>query len=518
MTSRRRALTWLLWIGLLAATTAFMIVAGGETSRGEFTQVHVVLVYLLVVLFGSATGGRTLGVSLALAGVLLIDFYFQPPFGEIGVGKPLDWVALVAFLVTAVVSTQLLARAQAQAEEARRRAVEVASLAQLGSETLSAGRAEDALAKVAEVIRQTLEMDACDIVAWDAESGFRRGRARELAASEPLLQAVAEMGTISWARADGEIIRARASTPDDPQPPASERITRLLLPLSVQKRVVGVLRLAANQPVQLGPAKRRFLDAILYYAALAVDRVRLVAEAEHAEALREADRLKDIVLASVSHDLRTPLTTIKALAQSTAMQGNPAAAAIEEQADRLTRLVSDLLDLSRLKGGGFAVTPELNTAEDLIGAAVRQTRGLFGERPLRTVIDLDSPALVGQFDFSQSLRVLANLLENAVRYSPPGAPIELGATRDGDRLVFTVADRGPGIRAEDAARIFEPFYRAADAVPDTGRAGLGLSIARTLAELQGGTLTHAARPGGGTVFALSLPATEVPVDEVESPA
>ena len=146
--------------------------------------------------------------------------------------------------------------------------------------------------------------------------------------------------------------------------------------------------------------------------------MRLVAEAEHAEALREADRLKDIVLASVSHDLRTPLTTIKALAQSEAMQGNKSAAAIEEQADRLTRLVSDLLDLSRLKGGGFAAMPELNTAEDLIGAAVRQTRGLFGDRPLRTVIDLDSPALVGHFDFSQSLRVLCNLLENAVRYSP----------------------------------------------------------------------------------------------------
>ncbi len=516
MTSRRRALTWLLWLGLMAAATVFMIVAGGESSRGEFTQVHVVLVYLLIVLGGSATGGRALGVTLALAGVLLIDFYFQPPFGEITVGKPLDWVALIAFLVTAIVSTQLLARAQAQTEEAQRRAVEVASLARLGSETLSAGRAEDALAKVADVIRQTLEMNECDIVAWNPEGGFRRGRAREQAAAEPLLQSVVDTGVISWVRFDGEVIRSRTSRPDDPQPPASERITRLLLPLSVQGRVVGVLRLAAEEPVQIGPSKRRFLDAILYYAALAVDRVRLVAEAEHAEALREADRLKDIVLASVSHDLRTPLTTIKALAQSAAMQGNTAAGAIEEQADRLTRLVSDLLDLSRLKGGGFAVVPELNTAEDLIGAAVRQTRGLFGDRQLRTVIDLDSPALVGQFDFSQSLRVLCNLLENAARYSPAGEPIELGARRDGDRLVFTVADRGPGVRAEDAARIFEPFFRATDAAPDTGRAGLGLSIARTLAELQGGTVEHAARPGGGSIFSLELPATEVPAGEVES--
>ncbi len=282
----------------------------------------------------------------------------------------------------------------------------------------------------------------------------------------------------------------------------------------MQARVVGVLRLAADPPVLLEAAQRRFLDAITYYAALAVDRVRLVAEAEHAEALREADRLKDIVLASVSHDLRTPLTTIKALAQSEAMQGNRSAGAIEEQADRLTRLVSDLLDLSRLKGGGFAVSPELNTAEDLIGAAVRQTRGLFGDQMLRTLIDLDSPALVGRFDFSQSLRVLCNLLENAARYSPT-QPIELAACREGDMLVFSVADRGPGVSDDNAARIFEPFFRASGAAPDTGRAGLGLSIARTLAEMQGGSVRYTHRTGGGSVFSLLLPATELHADALE---
>src|SRR5205085_11707350 len=110
--------------------------------------------------------------------------------------------------------------------------------------------------------------------------------------------------------------------------------------------------------------------------------------------------------------------------------------------DRLTRIVGDLLDLSRLKGGSFAAKPELNTADDLIGAAVRQTKGLFAAHPLRTVIDLESPTLVGHFDFSQSLRVLCNLLENAIRYSPPNECVELAARRDGDMLVFSVSDRG----------------------------------------------------------------------------
>ena len=282
--------------------------------------------------------------------------------------------------------------------------------------------------------------------------------------------------------------------------------------------MVGILTVANSMVVELDPSQRRFLDAISYYAALAVDRVRLVAEAEHAEALREADRLKDIVLASVSHDLRTPLTTIKALAQSEAMQGNRSAEAIEEQADRLSRLVSDLLDLSRLKGGGFNATPELNTAEDLIGAAVRQTRGLFGDRTLRTIIDLSTPALVGHFDFSQSLRVLCNLLENAARYSPITEPIELAARREGTTLVFTVSDRGPGVREEDATRIFEPFYRSKTAAPDAGRAGLGLSIAHTLAQIQGGSLRYTPRSGGGSVFWFHLPATELRPDALEQPA
>ena len=309
---------------------------------------------------------------------------------------------------------------------------------------------------------------------------------------------------------------AIVSAPADELALASVKpVEKILIPLAVQGRMVGTLRLENDTPVSLDPAQRGFLDAITYYAALALDRVRLVAEAEHAEALREADRLKDIVLASVSHDLRTPLTTIKALAQSEALQGNESGAAIEEQADRLTRLVSDLLDLSRLKGGGFAAKPELNTADDLIGAAVRQTKGLFANRSLRTVIDLASPTLVGHFDFSQSLRVLCNLLENALRYSPPNECVELAARRDGETLVFSVSDRGPGVDSSDVGRIFEPFYRSSNSPPDAGRAGLGLSIARTLAELQGGSLEYARRPGGGSIFSLRLPASELRADALD---
>ena len=263
------------------------------------------------------------------------------------------------------------------------------------------------------------------------------------------------------------------------------------------------------QPIALDTARERFLAALVYYGALAVERARLVAEAGNADALREADRLKDTLLASVSHDLRTPLTTIKALAQAAALRGDENALAIEEQADRLSRLVTDLLDFSRLKSGALPLKPELNTGEDLIGAAVRQVRGLVQGRTVETRVNFDEPALVGRFDFLQSLRILNNLLENALRYSPPSSSVELSVHREDATLVFSVADRGPGIPESERERIFEPFYRPAGTSTNGRGAGLGLAIARQLAELQGGSLEYAPRPAGGSIFVLRSPAGDV---------
>ncbi len=350
MKASKRVASVLAWSTVLLVVTVVL-----RATRGDTNQANVVLAYLLVVLGASVSGGRVLGLTLACAAFLLIDFFFQLPYDLLAVSKALDWVILVAFLVTAIVATQLL-----------------------------------------------------------------------------------------------ELVRAES-----------------------------------------------------------VERERLAAEAEHAAALREADRMKDVLLASVSHDLRTPLTTIKALAQNAALRGDESARVIEEQADRLSRLVGNLLDLSRLKGGRFPVSPELNMAEDLVGAAVRQISGLLNGRRVVPAVDTTGPALAGQFDFVQSLRILSNLLENALRHAPAGSIVELGVERAGAFLLFTVSDRGPGVAAEDRERIFELFYRAEPSSPDDGRAGLGLAIARRLAELQGGALEYAPRPGGGSNFILRLPATEI---------
>ena len=234
-----------------------------------------------------------------------------------------------------------------------------------------------------------------------------------------------------------------------------------------------------------------------------------MSEAAYSEALRESQRAKDEVFAAVSHDLRTPLTTIKVLAQGGAERGERSSVAIVEQADRLARLVSDLLMVSRFRAGDMPLAPELNTAEDLIGAVLRQAEGVRRGRTIEVQIDYESPALVGQFDFVHTLRILGNLVDNALRHTPEDGTVQIRAERDGPMLVLTVADRGPGVPEHERERIFEPFYRPAGFSRDSGHAGLGLSIARSLADRQGGSVSYADREGGGSLFVLRLPAADV---------
>jgi len=252
------------------------------------------------------------------------------------------------------------------------------------------------------------------------------------------------------------------------------------------------------------------LDWIVLFAFLTTSVVaaQLLYRAEHVAALRETDRLKDALLASVSHDLRTPLTTIKAMAHELGSLGDERSEIIEQEADRLNRFVADLLDLSRLKAGALPLRVELNAADDLLGALVQQVEASLGEKRLSVTLPPGDVLLLGRFDFVQALRALGNLVENARKYDRSDAPIEITAERAGAELAIHVADRGPGVPAADVSRLFEAFRPPIGAPPDVGSAGLGLSIARKVAEAQGGRLVYAAREGGGSVFTLFLPAID----------
>ena len=223
-----------------------------------------------------------------------------------------------------------------------------------------------------------------------------------------------------------------------------------------------------------------------------------------------ADKLKDALLASLSHDLRTPLTTIKGLAHELQPLGDERTLIIEEQADRLNRLVTALLDVARLDGGALPLDIQLNAADDLLGAVVQHVSGRPDRTRLRVALDDPASLSLGHFDFVHSLRILANLVDNALKYAPVDTPIDVTGGLDNGEIVFRVADRGSGIPASERDRMFTPFYRPVGRVADAGSAGLGLSIARRLAEAQSGTLRYSDRHGGGSVFELRLPAASTP--------
>jgi K+-sensing histidine kinase KdpD len=232
------------------------------------------------------------------------------------------------------------------------------------------------------------------------------------------------------------------------------------------------------------------------------------AAVERAEILREADKMKDALVASLSHDLRTPLTTIKGLAHELQSVGDERTFIIEEQADRLNRIVNDLLDAARLDQGNLPLDIQVNAADDLLGAVVQHVAGRPDRH--RLLVSLNDPASLsfGRFDFVHSLRIVANLVDNALKYSPPDQQVEVTAGIEHDTRVVRVADRGPGIPIEEQERVFTPFYRNLKRSDSGGSAGLGLSISRRLAETQSGTLTCVDRTGGGATFELRLPAVD----------
>jgi two-component system, OmpR family, sensor histidine kinase KdpD len=506
--------------------TLFVLVAataGMYAVRGSLDKAHVALVYLLIVLGASAAGGRALGLVVAALAFLAFDFFFLVPYLTFVIQNPLDWLVLFAFLVTSVVAAQLLYRANATAEEATARAIEVDRLAALGAETLNAADADEALRAIADVIRHSVAADECEIY-LSGTRGVKPGS---------LVQWILDHGASAVELTDGTV-RVAHELPAAKQPLAGQRwesqpetvaavraVTRfpvraLALPLQVRAHTVGVLRVASTTELLLTPEQGRLLVALAYYAALGAERSRLVAAAERAEAERRVESLRNALLTAVSHDLRTPLTTIKGIAAEI-RQGADAdrAAVIECEADRLNLLVNDLLDLSRIHAGAVRPALVVNTVDDLLGAALRAASGILLSRR----VDIDAPddaLLAGTFDFTQTLRILVNLLDNAAKYSPPASPIDLRARRQRDRLTIDVMDRGPSIPDGERDRIFEPFYRPPGVPPDIRGHGLGLSIARGLAEAQGGSVRFAPRSGGGSIFTLELAAADT--SDLESAA
>ena len=505
--TRTRLRDWAIWFGVLAVVTVAML-----SVRAHLDKAHVALIFLLVVLGASGAAGRFVGLSVVAAAFVSFNFFFLPPYTTLTIYNPFDWLILFAFLATSVVAAQLLHRSRREAQEAEERAAEVDRLATLGAETLNAPDAHDGLQAIVEVIRSALGVDECDVFERDAHLARLAATSRAGVGDESHSDAMktGEGSLVGWILASGRrAVELRDGTVrvSDGQITGTD-VRAVALPLQVRGAVVGVLRVARHGGLRQSAEWYRMLDALAYYAALGVERVRLTSQAERAEAERRLEALRSALLTSVSHDLRTPLTTIKGLAHEIGQGGSTRIAEeIETEADRLNVLIGDMLEFSRIQSGAVRPVMAVNTADELIGVALQQARSVLRDRTV-TVDAMPDEMLTGRFAFSESLRVLVNLLENAAKYAPPSTPLVVRVRRDGEWLTIGVLDEGPGVPPEERERIFEPFYRPARTRSDAGGTGLGLSIARGLAEAQGGQLRYEARTGGGSAFILSLPVAE----------
>jgi two-component system sensor histidine kinase KdpD len=462
-------------------------------------------VYVLVVLGASAAGGRALGLTVSALAFLGFNYLFLPPYYTLVIADPLDWLVLVVFAVTGAVAAQLLYRAQSNTDAAIARAQEVDRLAALGAETLAAASASDGLLAIAAVIRTTLGAHEVAIYRR-GDSGVLQRATSSVDGMTPEVADPVSSETVSWFNTTVPIavVLADGTTRLDPAVITGLTLRQIYRRLDVRNEPVGVLHVRFAADTTLTHDRTRLLDALAYYAALGVERVRLEATAEHAEAERRMESLRTALLMSVSHDLRTPLTTIKALAHELGVSSpSTSARVIEAEADRLDALVGDLLDLSRLQAGAMPAQRVVNTVDDLIGAALQRAHGALTSHAV--AVSLPDDMLVATFDLSHSVRVLVNLLENAAKYAPAGSAIEVSARHTASIVIVEVADEGPGVPATESDRIFEPFYRPTGTPPDVRGTGLGLSIARGLCEAQGGWLRYRPRPTGGSIFSFALP-------------
>jgi len=428
------------------------------------------LLYLLAVVAASAIGHLWPGLLAAALSFVGLDYFFTPPVHRLTVSKGEDLFALAVFLVVAAAVSAAISAALEQRAMAEFREQQVRALYHVTSQLLAAPGLTAVLSDLASSLRSLYGLDGCRVIVLRPD-GSERER------------------VVSGAVEDEDL---------------------LSFPLVAEGRPVGRIELSGPRPGRLGGPQTEVLNAFAAQLSLALERARLGEEAAGARVEAEASRIRAALFSSVTHDLRTPLASIMASASSLLEQGVPFSEeqrhellqTILEEADRLNRLVANLMDLSRLRAGALTPTVEPVPLEDIISSVTRRLAPALAGREVRVLIREDVPAV--PVDVVQMDQVLTNLIENAVRYTPKGTPIGIAAARWHGMVEIRVSDRGPGIPAEARGKVFQEFYRE-DVEGRRSGTGLGLAIANAIVTAHGGSMGVEDTPGGGATIWLHLP-------------
>ncbi len=482
---------------------------------------NVGLLYLLLVVLVAARWGWGPGLLASIIANLAFNFFFVPPLYRFTVQEPANVLGLLVFLGVAALTSTLLARAQAGEAAARRREQETAVLYDLSRLIIGEVDLPATLRTICDRVRETFGAASCAVL-LPADDGLRP--AAWSGAPDANWTTMDERHEAERAIATGRPV-AMGSLPGRRRPRVvgvtGRRGPVVYVPLRVGGRASGVLRVAGRLRARVFTADElRLLEAFADEAAPAVERDRLLREAARVQALQEADQLKSALMSAVSHDLRTPLTTILASASSLlqsdiewdAETRHQFLVQIEQQALRLNHLVSNLLDLSRIEGGALRPDKDWYSVGEFLEAVVAGMEPVTARH--RVVLDVAPDTGDAPFDHVQMSQVVSNLVENAVKFAPEGTEIRVAARRIGDEVEISVADKGPGIPPAERARVFEKFYRLQQPGKGARGTGLGLAICKGLVEAHGGRIRAEEAPGGGARFVVTLPAPPPPPSEL----
>jgi two-component system, OmpR family, sensor histidine kinase KdpD len=482
----------------VAVAGTALITAPLLAFREGVSKTTVVLAYLLVVTAAAAAGGLGPGITAAALGFLAFDLLFLQPYHHVIVDDPQDYLSLAVYLLVAVVVSLLVATSERRRAQAERRERETRMLFDLSTSLVAHGSLDDTLRGVVGTVRSLFDLAGCAIV-------LPSGDSIRLAAVDGQVPDDLDERFLG-VRGAQTTVQLRGPVGADLEPGRA-----LTVPMRSREHVVGALVVVAGGPGSsgFGEAERRVLATFANQAALAVEQVQQEEQRNRALALQETDRLRTALLNSVSHDLRTPLASIKASASSlldrdiqwSDAERDEFLATINAEVDRLTRLVHNLLDMSRIEAG--ALDPRLveSSVAEVVGPVVRRARAASRQRVDVDVPDELPPVLVDPVRLDQ---VLTNLLDNARAYAA-GGPVQVVARQAGGTVELRVVDHGPGIPSPERERIFDQFYRLKGGGKRPEGTGMGLAICRGIVEAHGGHLRVETTPGGGATFALTLP-------------
>ena len=479
LTLRRRLAGYLL--AAVFAPVATVVLAA---TRGSVNLTSDVLTFLVGVILVALAGGFIPALLAAAAGSLLLNWYFTPPIHQFTIADANNAWAIGVFFIVALLVSSVVDIAARRTKQAARAGAESELLVTTAGSVL---RGQQALPALLERVRESFGMRSVSLLECQGADGGDPGRDGTPGKTRRIL-------------GPGRRWTVVASTGEEPVTSPEDA--------DVEVPVTDTLTMALRgRP--LPAADRRVLGAFAAYAAAALEQQRLAAEAEAARPIAEADRMRTALLTAVSHDLRSPLASAKAAVTSlrspevhwTKADREELLATADESLDRLTRLVGNLLDMSRLQAGALSLFPRPVGVDEIVARSLDDL-GPAGEKVM-----VDIPEALPEVTVDPAIleRVVVNLTENALRYSPPGQPPLLTASTLGDHVELRVTDRGPGIPEKERDRMFVPFQRLGDTDNTTG-VGLGLALARGFTEAMGGTLSAEETPGGGLTMAITMPA------------